>query len=88
MSGAGIRVYIPDPAQGEKGGTDQFREELEKEYGLPFVFVSMSRGAAAAPSLGAHNDKRHRRGTALIRPAFGVPPSPTPWEQDRAQRSA
>ena len=45
MSETGLGVYIPDPSH---DGLDAFRKSLEAEYGVPFRFVSIGRGAALA----------------------------------------
>lgn len=48
MSETGIGVYIPDPSHGELEEGEVFRRSLEAEYGVPFRFVSIGRGAAVA----------------------------------------
>ena len=48
MSDIGIDVYFPDLSHGEEVESKRFKQELEAEYGVPFRFVSIGRGAAAA----------------------------------------
>ena len=48
MSEIAIGVYVPDPSHGELDDGEVFRKSLEAEYGVPFRFVSIGRGAAVA----------------------------------------
>lgn len=47
MSDTGIDVYIPEPGGGAKD-SEAFGKGLQAEFGVPFEFVSIGRGAAAA----------------------------------------